>query len=253
MIAILIGFAILTVWGAIAPRGQWRVLAGWSRRHPYASEPGPVSVGIHRFVAIVATVALGFGGYALYQRYESGLPKPSRQISAVRQMWGAPDPLVVDRVIDSEPVPTDLVAQPILRYQALDGSHRSPVYLFELRAWKPTGALARGGLVGRDPSPGLSALDTAELVVQVRGDKNCIPRSVYTVETSSTITVAVYYGRPDAAGGALPANLADCRPAAHDSDSVSVLLPVRLQDSLGKRKVVNLDGSSIDAAQDPNR
>lgn len=221
------------------------MLAAWTRRDPYASEPGPVSVGVHRFVAIVATLGLGFGGVMLWQQYKSSLPQPPPPLSSLQQMWGAPDPVVVDRVIDSVPsIPSTLVAQPILRYQLVDNSRRTPNYLFDLQAWKPQGALAGGGLLGSQPSPGLSALDTAALVVQVRGDKNCIPRAAYATEDSTTVVVAVFYGRPDVAGAA-PATLNQCTTVSRDSDSISVLIPVRLQESVGKRVVRNVDGTPI--------
>ncbi len=246
LIAILAALAVLTVWGAIAPRGQWRVLAGWTRRNAYAGEPGPVSVGVHRVVAIIATVSLAFGGCTLWRQYENALPKPAAPPSELQQMWGAPDPLLVNRVIDSaSAVPAGLVNQPVLRYQVVDSSRRSPNYLFSLHAWVPKIALANGGLVGAAPGPGLSALDTAAIVVQVRGDKNCIPRSVYATEDSSTVVLSVYYGRPDAAAGQPPATLSDCKPVASDAESISVLIPIRLQESVGNRVVHNLDGSAI--------
>lgn len=249
LIAILSALAVLTVWGAIAPRGQWRVLAGWTRRNAYASEPGPLSVGVHRVVAILATVALAFGGYTLWRQYEKALPQAAQPLSALQQMWGAPAPLLVNRVIDSaSAVPTGLVAQPVLRYQLVDNSRRSPNYLFGLTPWVPKGALAVGGLVGAAPGPGLSALDTAAIVVQVRGDKNCIPRAVYATEDSATVLLAVYYGRPDTAPGKPPATIADCKPVTSKAQSISVLLPVRLQESVGKRVVHNLDGTAIPAA-----
>jgi hypothetical protein len=242
-IAILGGLAILTLWGAIAPRGQWRVLAGWTRSRPYASEPGPVSVGVHRFVAILATVALVFGGYLLYAQYERSLPQPPKPISALQKMWGAPAPMVVDRVIQSKPIPTGLVAQPILHYQALDGSERSPDYLFDLARWKPVDS---AGIVGATPPPGLSALDSASIVVQVRGDKNCIPRSASVAENATSLTIGIYYGRPDVAGSA-PANVADCTPAPTGPDSVSVLIPLQLQGPVDKRMVKDTAGTTIPA------
>jgi hypothetical protein len=249
LIAILVSLAVLTVWGAIAPRGQWRVLAGWTRRNPYASEPGPISVGVHRFVSILATLGLGFGGVLLWQQYERSLPQPPPPLSRVQQMWGAPDPVVLDRVIDSvSSVPSDLVAQPVLRYQLVDNSRRAPNYLFDLHDWKLTGPLAVGGILGAEPSAGLSALDTAAVVVQVRGDKNCIPRAVYATEDSTTVIIAVFYGRPDTASGTAPVALNDCKPVTKDSDSTSVLIPIRLQEDIGKRAVRNFNGTPIPSA-----
>lgn len=245
LIAILVALAVLTVWGAIAPRGQWRVLAGWTRRQPYASEPGPISVGVHRIVAILATIGLAIGGLVLWQQHEDSLPKPPKPLTALQQMWGAPDPLVVDRVVDSvSALPSNLVAQPILRYQLVDSSRRAPNYLFDLQDWTPKSGLT--GVVGAQPSPGLSALDTAAIVVQVRGDSRCIPRAVYATEDATTVIIAVFYGRPDAAlSGSTPVALNDCTPATTVAKSISVLIPIRLQEAIGKRIVHNFDGSAI--------
>ncbi len=245
LIALLCGLAVLTVWGAVAPRGQWRALAGWSRRDPYASEPGPVSVGVHRFVAVLATVGLVFAGWLLWVQYERSLPKPPKPISAIEQMWGAPDPVVLNRVVSgATDQPAGLVAQPLLRYQALDGARRSPSYLFDLDAWNLTTPQLDGGVAGSAPSPGLSALDSASIVVQVRGDQDCIPRAVYTVEGATSITIAVYYGRP----GAATSTATDCRPVAPAKSSVSVLVPIDLADPVGKRTIKNLDGSAVPVA-----
>lgn len=247
MIAILCGLTVLTLWGVVAPRGQWRVLAGWTRRNSAASEPGPVSVGVHRFVAILATVALGFAGWAIWAQYQATLPQPPKATSAIEQMWGAPDPVVLNRVISGATgQPTGLVTQPILRYQAVDAAHRSPNYLFALSAWKLSSTQADGGLVGSVPRPGHSALDSASIVVQVRGASNCIPRAVYTNETSTIITIGVYYGTP----GTETATPTDCNPAASDKKSVSVLVPVELAGPVDKRAVQNVDGSSVKVVAD---
>jgi len=249
LIAILAALAVLTVWGAISPRGQWRVLAGWTRRDPYAGEPGPVSLGVHRFVAILATTALVIGGVSLLGQYRKSLPQPAPPLTSLEVMWGATNPVVVNRVIDTVPaLPSNLVPQPILRYQRVDGARRAPNYLFALQDWKLVGALGNGGLAGVQPGPGLTALDTAAIVVQVRGDKNCIPRAIYATEGPKTVVIAVYYGRPDAGPGATAAALASCTPKPPAADSVSVLIPIRLQTAVEKRVVQNLDGTPISMA-----
>ncbi len=241
----LCGLAVLTVWGVVAPRGQWRALAGWTRREPYASEPGPISVGVHRFVAVLATVGLVLAGWLLWAQYQNTLPKPPKPISAVEQMWGAPDPVVVNRVVSgAADEPTGFVVQPLLRYQALDGTRRSPNYLFDLHPWNLSKEQLAGGLIGVDPSPGLAALDSASIVVQVRGDKNCIPRAVYAVEGSTSIAIAVYYGRP----GAANSTSSDCKAVPPANSSMSVLIPIDLADPVGKRTITNLDGSPVPVA-----
>lgn len=250
MIVILSGLAAMTVWGAVAPRGQWRALAGWSRRDPYASEPGPVAVAIHRLVAIVGIIVLGFSAAAIHRNVQGPPPKvPASPSNAIEQMWGAPPPVVVNRVAQaSSAPPAGLIAQPILRYQATDGAHRTPAYLFDLLPWKPTSAHPDDGYIGVDPPIGMSALDTADLVVQLRGDKNCIPRVVVAVESDSTVALAVYYGRPNPSAGDAAVDLADCRPVVPDADSVSVLLPVRLGSPIAQRTVVGLNGARIAVA-----
>jgi hypothetical protein len=250
-IAILVGLAVLTVWGVIAPRAQWRVLAGWSRRNSYANEPGPVSVGIHRTVSIVATVVLAFASVALYNQYRTEVPEAPPSPSALEKMWGNPAPVIVDRVIAPQTSsPTGLVRQPILSYQPMDGARRIPAYLFDLRDWAPKIAATDSGIVGVAPSPGLTGLDSASLVLHVRGDRNCVPRSVVAVESATTVAVAVFYGRPNPQVGDTSFALADCTPAAVGEGAVSVLVPVVLANLVDKRAVVNLDGSAIPATPD---
>jgi len=197
-------------------------------------------------VAIVALIGLALGGVSLWEQYRSSLPQPPPPLSSMERMWGAPDPLVVNRVIDTvSALPSNLVPQPVLRYQLVDGARRAPNYLFALQTWKVAGALANGGLVGVQPGPGLTALDTAAVVVQVRADKNCIPRAVYATENPKTVVIAVYYGRPDEVPGAVPSASASCTPKPVAADSVSVLIPIRLQAAVDKRVVQNLNGTPI--------
>lgn len=58
--ALLSGLGILTLWGVISPRSEWRMLVGWSRRDAYLGEPGPAVVGLVRIVSVVALAALVF-------------------------------------------------------------------------------------------------------------------------------------------------------------------------------------------------
>lgn len=249
MTVILLGLAVLTVWGAVAPRGQWRVLAAWTRRNPYESEPGPVSVGVHRAFAIVATIALGYAGWGLLDVQQKSAPRAAAPTSVVQRLWGSPDPHVVNRVVP--PIlapPNGLVQQPILRYEAMDGAHRTPAYIFSLKPWIRTGLVAGEGYIGVDPPVGLTALDTSSLVLQVRGDPNCLPRAVVAVETDKTIAVAVYYGRPDTAPRETYVKVADCRTVLPEYTSVSVLIPVPLRSLVGSRTVVGLDSKPIPPA-----
>jgi hypothetical protein len=162
----------------------------------------------------------------------------------VRQLWGTPDPVVVNRVISPvTEVPSGLVPVPVNRFQVIDGAHRDPAYLFNLGTFEPPNPKKGDGYIGSDPSVGLTALDTANLVVQVRVDKRCIPRQVLVVQSSSTVVIAVYYGRP--AGTVVKtADLAtQCNAPA--SGSVSTLIPIHLSAPVGTRAVVGLDGVPI--------
>jgi len=245
LLALLAALAALTVWGAISPRGQWRVLAAWTRREPYASEPGPVSVGIHRGVAIVASVALVMVAICLSPSVSSGKP-PQEQPQPLSSLWGSPEPVVVNRVYapSTEP-PIGLMAQPVLRYQAVNGFLRDPSYLFALESLRP---VSKRGYIGVDPRPGLSAMDSAYLVVQVRADPACIPRDVVVQEDGTRVAVGVYYGRPDKKGGGSNPSVADCEPGLDDAHSVSTLIPIALDGELKDRKVTGLDGTEIPRA-----
>jgi hypothetical protein len=103
-----------------------------------------------------------------------------------------------------------------------------------------------GGLVGSTPPAGHVALDSATLVVQVSGDRRCIPRAVVLDEGSSTVTVGVYYGLP----GRDTATTSDCNPGAPAKSTVSLLVPLGLAEPLGTRTLQNVDGSVVTAVSD---
>ncbi len=248
---VLGGLTILTVWGFVAPRSQWRVLVGWSRREPTGGEPGAVIIGIHRVAAGVALVALATAGASV----ASGLIDPVGQPAGraitdpVRLLWGTPDPTVVDRVfVPVKIAPARLTREPTLRYQAVSARNRSPGYLFGLAAYDRPRASATDGYLGANPTNGLSALDTADVVVQVRADRRCTPQQVLVVESGTAIAVAVYYGRP--AGESLDAKAlaAPCDLSAKGDKTSSVLIPIDLGAPVGDRAVVTLEGTPIPKA-----
>lgn len=246
LIAIVFGLAILTVWGFVSPRGQWRVLTGWSRSNQYGSEPGSIAVGIHRTVAGIAIAILVISGFSLQGEHRKTVPKPAARISAVHLMWGAPDPLVVNRVVTAGATPPGgLARQPILRYQAVNGAHRDPSYLFDLGVFERPGTHKADGYIGTNPAAGLAALDTADLVVQVRADRRCIPYQMVVIESETSVSLGVFYGQPTTATAGSAATLADCGTALAAPESVSMLIPVELSNPLLNRAVVNLDGSPI--------
>lgn len=243
-VVIACGLAILTVWGFISPRGQWRVLAGWSRRQPYANEPSAGMVALHRLVAGAGILAMAVASFSIYGGYLAGQPKTPPPPSPVERMWGTPAPQVINRVFESlSGVPNGLVAQRVVGYQVMDGSSRTPGYLFTLDRYQVRDANNGVGYLGQAPDPGYTALDSADLVVQVRGDKDCIPQQVVVLEDEDVVRIGVYYGQPNPTDGSNAAHLADCSAKPTGADSTSVLVPIDLADPLGKRAVQNVDGS----------
>ncbi|TXN31160.1 hypothetical protein [Lacisediminihabitans profunda] len=254
-ITVMIAFAILTVWGLVAPRGQWRALAGWSRHDSDGGEPGPLGVAILRIVSAVGLVVVLFGSISLANPVREELPRavdvPAR-MSTVERLWGSPAPVVVNRVfVPVSAPPSGVVAQPVLRYQAMIGAQRTPSYLFGLKNYTRHGAKPGDGYIGSSPQVGLTALDSADLVLQVRADKRCIPYSVALVETEDTVTVGVYFGQPNAAGSGNDANVTQCDTGASGSKSVSMLIPVDLKSAVAGRTVRDFDGSAIESAGVP--
>ena len=252
MIAILSGLAILTLWGAVAPRGQWRVLAGWSRSRAYGSEPGPVAVGIHRFVAIVASLALVSTGASFYLRNHDLLPTAAQTPkTAIELMWDDPNPGVVNRMIEPyNSTPFGLKDQPILRYQPVDGIDKLPTYLFSLPIWNPPTIRDGDGYIGVAPDAGHTALESSSLVVQVRADPACIPRAVVVTETDKSVAVGVYYGRPSPEVGAPKIPISKCSTDVPATDGSTVLIPVPLDNKVGARTVTTLKGDPITLSKD---
>jgi hypothetical protein len=250
-IAIVAGLAILTLWGVVAPRGQWRVLTAWNRRSAWDGGPSSLSVGIHRTVAVLATVALLITGWNLLEAYVATVSASVRTTSVVHRMWGYPTPLVVDRIVANvTTAPPGLVQQPIARYQPVDTLKHTPAYLFELPDWNRVATRANDGYIGTQPPVGIGALDSASIVVELRGDSRCIPRQAVVVENKTTVAIGVFYGRPAAAPGAKPVAIDSCKPTPAAKDSLNLLLPLSLSASVGKRHVTNLDGSPIALATD---
>ncbi|WP_349897444.1 hypothetical protein [Parafrigoribacterium soli] len=238
------GLAILTIWGFISPRGQWRVLGAWTRREPYANEPGAGLVAIQRIVAGIAIIVLGTTGWSMYSTYVDSQPTPPPPPGPVEQMWGAPAPKVVNRVFTPlESPPAGLVNEKVLGYQPVNGTSRDPQYLFSLDHLIVKDASQGIGYLGHAPQAGLTALDTADLVVEVRGDSACIPQQVVVDEGDDVVRVAVYYGQPNPSDGSNAVNLAHCSANPKADKARTVLVPIDLAETLGDRKVVTFDGS----------
>lgn len=251
LVVVLGGLTILTLWGFAAPRSQWRVLTGWSHRDASGDEPGAVIVGIHRLVAAIALAGLAVGGASIV----SGLVDPSGQASQrtitdpVRLLWGTPDPTVANRVFVPVTIaPAGLTRETALRFQAVSAKTRTPGYLFSLATYSRPHPSATDGYLGAYPSVGLSALDTADTVVQVRADSRCTPQQVLVVESGTAIVIAVYYGRPVGESLDAKALAAPCDAKASGDKSSSVLIPIDLGAPVGNRAVLNLEGTPISNA-----
>jgi hypothetical protein len=241
---------VLFLWGLLAPRSQWRVLVSWSYRDPHADEPTGSAYLLYRIVAAFGIATMVVSGVLAYRSVRDAEPVPPPPPTAAERMWGSPAPVVVNRVVHTiTKPPKDLVSQPILGYQPVSGTTRQPLYLFSLPTFELADATTENGYIGSDPSPGLVALDTADLVVRVEGDPACFPHKAIVRESEDTVAIAIYYGRatPPAdakSGDAADDEVAPCNTRASGLN-VSTLIPISLASPLGNRTVVTLEGDAI--------
>lgn len=234
----------LLLWGLVAPASHWRSLTGWSVSDPHRNEPGAIGYGLRRLVSALGALGLAAVLIAAGSSAAARLPQPARPPTAVRQMWGDPDPRVVNRVVvPLTTAPGELQPIPIAAYQAFPNSG-APSYLTRLKQYSLLGRAEIAGYVGKLPDVGLAAIDTASMVVNVRGPILCIPRQVVVIETDAAIQIGIFYGRPDSADGSPIDNLAGCPLDAALTESV--LIPIPLANSVGDRKVQTLDGTDLD-------
>lgn len=255
----LVSVGIIFVWGFLSPRTQWRALVSWSYRDPYLNEPTGFAYILYRGIAMVGIAGMVISGVLVYQAEREAAPVPPVPPTTAELMWGNPEPVVVNRVVTSVSAPpAGLVNQPILGYQDMTGRMRQPPYLFSLKTFAMADAVTENGYIGADPNVGLVALDSAKLVVRVAGDPKCFPHAAIVRETTSTVTVAIYYARaiPTGAGvdgasvdganvdGADVDGAAQCNVLA-SARNISTIIPIPLVEPLGKRHVVALDGSPI--------
>src|SRR5690606_21381421 len=137
--------------------------------------------------------------------------------------------------------PKNLVRVDPSAYHAVDGQRRQPAYLFSMGTLVAPRGDDAGGLIGEEPTTGLTALDTASVVVLLTADAACVPRAVFLQEGPTTVRVAVYFGRPDLPDGSEhPSGRNSCQPGS--SHARSLLLPLQLSRALGDRLVTDLDG-----------
>lgn len=234
---------VLLLWGLLAPRSSWRSLTSWSVSDPHGNEPGAGSYAVRRLVAGVGTLGLAGVLVVATSSFLGNLPQAAPPPSAVEEMWGSPDPQVVNRVVVSLAAPpAGLAEMPILGYQAF-GNSGAPSYLTRLRQYSYLGKEEVPGYIGLVPDVGLGALDTANLVVHVRGPILCLPRQAVVIETDSTVQIGIYYGLPDPASSAAVDHVASCPPGA--PVTASLLIPIALTAPVGDRKVRALDGTQL--------
>ncbi len=243
---VAVATTLLLLWGLLAPRANWSSLMAWSTADPRAAEPGWTSYLVRRLLFGFGLLGLLGLGAAMLVGWILNPPLHAKPPTEVQQMWGPTPPVVVDRVITPvvEP-PAGLTEVPVLGYQDIPEDEDPGDYLRFLAPYELLGGkMEMPGLVGQDPGDGYSAMDTAELILNVRGPLLCIPRAAIIHETLDAVTVAVYYGLPDQPADA-PAvdNAVSCPPDS--TVTTSVLLAVELKDPLGARQVLMLNGDEV--------
>lgn len=242
---VLVSLGLVFLWGLFAPRSQWRVLASWSYRDEYRDEPTRFSFLLYQIIAVIGIASMVVSGVLVYRVQLANEPVPPSPLTTAQELWGNPVPVVVNRVVTSvDSVPSNLVDQPILAYQKMSGKTRQPPYLFGLKLFSMWQATDDNGLVGADPGPGFTALDTANLVVEVAGDPKCFPHAVVVKETESSVSVGVYYGQLNPKDGSNAEHVGECNVLA-SALNVPTLIPIPLSGPLGDRPVLTLDGEPI--------
>lgn len=238
-----VSLGVFCLWGFLAPRNQWRVLASWTYRDARGDEPGDASYALRRMLSFFGVLTFLVTGAVLYTGYLKTLPPPPRALGDIEAMWGAPDPQLVDRYVDplSAP-PVGYVDQPILGYQELVADDMTPEYLRTLPEFVRVGPEPMTGYIGSIHS-NFRAIEVADLVVNMRGGLRCFPHSAVVIETETEVRIGVYYGLPDHANGTPADNAAAC--PAQPGIGLSLLLPIDLDAPLGDRRVVSMDGTDI--------
>ena len=234
---------LLFLWGLCAPRSQWHTLTAWSVSDPHAHEPGAAGYGMRRLASAVGLIGLTSVGFVAAASFIDRLPRPPVPPTPVHAMWGAPDPQIVNRVVRGVATPpAGLVAIPLIDYQGFPASG-APSYLTRLNTYALLGSSSIPGLIGAQPDAQASAIDTAELVVHVRGPLLCVPRAAVVVETDTTVKIGLYYGLPDSTDGSPLDNTKGC--PTDSPVTASLLIPIDLTVPVGDRTVESLDGTEL--------
>jgi len=237
---------LVFLWGVVSPRSEWYSLVGWTRSDPRATEPGSAAYAAGRFVSLIGLLAL----LTIAINSAVGDIKFDQQVvvrptTATERVWGAPRSYVVDRVfMPLSAIPEGLVEQSITGYQLVNGPEQSPEYLFEAGKIRQAGLAAQPGFLGVPPLAGAVALDTADLVVHVRGDDRCIPQKVVVVLVEGAVQIGVFFGQPSPADGS-NADVSNCDPGPPIARTKGYLIPVDLAAPLGERVVQSLDGTPL--------
>lgn len=240
--------AVVFAWGLLWPRSQWKVLAAWLRRNPDASEPGSTAYAAQRVVSGIGVGVFGVVGVTLGIGYAESLPAPEPPKTALQQMWGtAPRPVVVDRIVGNhgDPLP-GYMPEPIHGYQVVDNTLGTPRYLVFLPHYDPPGQ--DEPLVGTSPGSGFAALDSSELVVNLRIKQQCTPIHAVVIETEEVVQVAVYTAVTSPVGGStdgFDAALSSELCGTGSTMGPSILVPIDLASPVGEREVQLLDSTPI--------
>ncbi len=240
------GLGAIFLWGLVSPRTQWYAIVGWTRSDPAASEPGSSAYALSRFLSLVGVIVIVsmVSGWAIdglrFARFSA------REPTAAERIWGEPASVVVDRVfLPLSSVPEGLVPQKIDGFQSIDAAASEPRYLYETGRIRRAGLATLPGFLGVEPAPGRVALDTADLVVHVRGDDRCIPQSVAVIPVEGAVQIGVFFGQPNPADGSNSANVANCDPGPPIARTKGYLIPLDFSETLGDRVLQNLDGTPI--------
>ncbi|MBC7517294.1 MAG: hypothetical protein H7248_00150 [Microbacteriaceae bacterium] len=252
---VLVSLGALFLWGALAPRHQWHCLISWTRDNPRGSEPGQTAYFFVRLVSLAGILTMLVAALAPVVgsiRFREPPATPAR--NSLEVVWGQPRPVLVDRVFTAAQIPTPgLVQRAITGFQIVDSARRFPSYLFAAPALRSAGVVALPGFLGVAPRPDSTALATASLVVQVRGDSRCIPRQVIVRTLADVVSIGVFFGRPNTGDGAPAAQPGDCELHPPLARTRAFLIPVDLPGGLNGRAVKSLDEKAIPAVALPAR
>lgn len=244
---------VVFLWGVVSPRSQWHVLIGWTRGDPRLSEPGSVAYAASRMLSLIGMIVLvGTAASWIVGSATVVTPVREREPGPTETVWGQPRSYVVDRVFTPlQNPPEGLVLQAITGYQLVDGSRNSPDYLFASGKIREAGMAAQPGFLGVVPLPGTIALDTADLIVHVRGDDRCIPQRVVLVPVDGGVQIGVFFGQPTPVGAEEAVDTANCDPDPPGARTRGFLIPIDILGDLADGAVQSLGGEPIALVSDP--